>query len=68
MSLRRYVRLSTDGYYYCAEVVEEYDDPAILVEPIIDVIETGPPLGNAALPADVQAARWAAERGLPYEG
>ena len=63
----RYVRLGTDGYYYHPEIVEEYDDPDFF-EPMIEVIEVGPALGNALLPADVKAARWAAKRKLPYQG
>jgi len=66
--MKTYVRLGTDGYNYRPEVVEEYDDPEFCTEPIIDVVRVGPSLGNAALPADVQASRWAAEQGLPYEG
>lgn len=66
--MKRYVRLGTDGYYFRPEIVEEYDDPDILIEPMIDIVEIGPALGNALLPADVQAARWAAKRKLPYRG
>jgi hypothetical protein len=29
-------------------------------------IESGPYLGDAMLPADVRAARWANDRGIPY--
>ena len=66
--MERYVRLGNDGYYYRAEIVEEYDDPEFCIEPMVRVIEVGPELGNAGLPADVKAARWAKSLGLRYDG
>jgi hypothetical protein len=33
-----------------------------------ETVKHGPYLGDALLPADVQAARWARERGIPYRG
>lgn len=68
MSYAKFVRLGTDGYNYHAEIVEEYDDPDFCTEPMIEVLRVGPSLGNAALPADVRAARWAKEQGLAYRG
>ena len=68
LTLPRFVRLGTDGYQYRPEVVEVYDDPDTCPEPLITVIEVGPALGNALLPADVRAARWAVTRHLPYRG
>ena len=65
---KKYVRLGTDGYYFRPEIVLDPGECEWTGEPVIDVIEYGPTMGNAALPADVKAARWASARGLPYRG